>query len=143
MALVVGTNSWATVAEADTYFSEKYGASAWAGLANAEKESLLISAYRWIQQQAIFSISPSSTSAVVKQAQFETAWYIYNFWAEHEKRRALYVQGVTKFKISSFSEDLQGAGFPDFIKDILEDSLVGVGGYFPEITRDFDNNQSI
>ena len=141
MALTVGTNSWVTVAEADTFFSEKWTASAWASLSDSEKESLLISAYRWIQQQLFFSISPASTADIVKQAQMEAAWYMYNFWVEHEKRRALYIQGVTKFKISKFSEDLQGVQFPEFIKAMLDDYIVNLGGKFPIISRTFDNNQ--
>ena len=137
MALTVGTNSWVTVAEADAYFADHFGRSAWAGLANSVKEQLLISAYRWIQQQAIFSISPTSTADAVKQAQYETAWYIYKYFDNHEDRRALITQGVKRFQISKFEEELEEAGFPKFIKDILKDSLVG-RSRFPLVSRTFE-----
>jgi len=138
MALTVGVNSWVTVAQADTYFSEKFGASAWATLASATKEQLLISAYRWIQGQSMFSISPAATAEIIKQAQMEAAWYMYRYWDQHENRRALVAQGVTDFKISQFEETLQDVKFPSFLSDMLKDSIVGGGGTFPFISRPFE-----
>jgi hypothetical protein len=138
MGLVVGTNSWVSVAEADIYFADRWNTSSWAGLSNTQKEQLLITAYRWIQGSNLFSIAPSSTSEAVKQAQMELAWYIYNYMNETEKRRALYAQGVREFQLSKWEETLEESGFPDFIKDILADSLSGLGGYFPTASRDFD-----
>lgn len=44
MALVVGTNSYVTVAEADTYFGDRFGADDWLALTEEVKEQLLISA---------------------------------------------------------------------------------------------------
>lgn len=136
MALTVGTNSWATVAEADTYFDNRWMASGWASISTANKETLLISAYRWIQAQSLFSISPGATADIIKQAQFEAAWYLYNYSPDHEDRRALYEQGVRDFKISEFEEELEGAVFPRFISDMLEDSIVSGGGTFPTVSRD-------
>lgn len=138
MALAVGTNSWVTVAEADAYFLEKFGASAWAALPNATKEQLLISAYRWIQSQTMFTIAASSTLAIVKQAQYEAAWYMYKYWDQHEDRRALVAQGVTDFKISQFEETLSESKFPKFITDMLDDFITGGGFSFPVVTRTFE-----
>lgn len=135
MALTVGVNSWATVAEADTYFNDRFNASAWSGFTNTDKETLLISAYRWIQSQRMFSISPAATSDIIKEAQFETAWYMYNYFANHEDRRALYAQGVRDFKISEFEETLEQATFPGHISDMLSDSIVSGGGSFPTARR--------
>jgi len=139
--ITVGVNSWCTIAFADDYFDSKYGAAAWSPLTDAQKTTLLIHAYNWINQQPSLGISPADTSTIVKQAQCETAWYIYKFFASHEKRRALFIQGVTKFKISQFSEDLQGAGFPLFISGMLDDYLTEIGGTFPVVEREFENNQ--
>lgn len=130
MALTVGTNSWVTVTEANDYFLTSYGRSVWASLSNSEKETLLISAYNWIQQQSIFSISATSTDSAVKQGQYETSWYIYSYWNQTEDRRALYAQGVREFKISKFSEKLEPPEFPQHIIDILEDFLINLGGGF-------------
>jgi hypothetical protein len=138
MALTVGVNSWVTVAEADTYLADKWGASDWATLTNPQKESLLISAYRWIQSKMDYSISPASTSAAVKAAQIELAWYIYNYWAEHEKRDALYSQGVRNFKISKWAEKLEQSKLPTLVEDLLKDELENTGGYFPQFTRELE-----
>ena len=135
--IIVGTNSWCTIAFADTYFLEKWGASAWATLTNNEKTQLLIHAYRWINQQASLSIPASSTEEIVKQAQCEIAWYVYNYNAEHEKRRALSTQGVNSFRIGAFSENLSGVKFPEWVIDMLEDYLEDIGGKFPLITRKY------
>jgi hypothetical protein len=138
MALVVGTNSWVTVAEADTYLSEKWEAgTTWSGLTNAEKEAALITSYRWIKRKYP-AIPAASTNVNVKNAQIELAWYIVNFNEEHVKRSALYTQGVRKFKISKWSETLMKSELPDGIDDLLEDFLTGQGNYFPTITRELN-----
>ena len=137
MAIIIGTNSWCTIVYSNTYFSEKWNTSDWATLTDNQKTQLLIHAYRWINQQSSLSISPAETEDIVKQAQCELAWYIYNYMPEHEKRRSLYIQGVTQFRISAFSESLKGAEFPGFILDMLEDYLTSVGGKFPYIEREY------
>lgn len=142
MALTVGTNSWVTVADADAYFLTKWGATAiWAALSEAQKESLLISAYNWIQQQSKFSIAASETAEIVKQAQYETAWFMYNYYAEYQKRNALYSSGVRDFKIDSFEEELEKPVFPLEISDMLHDYISSsAGGVFPRISRDLSQN---
>ncbi len=136
--ITVGTNSWVTIAEADIYFESRYGASAWAGLSTANKTSLLITAYNWINSQIQFTIAASATAAVVKNAQCESAWYIYSYWTEHEDRRALYTQGVREFDISKFSEKLELPEFPAWISDMLDGYLTDAGGTFPLYNRDFE-----
>lgn len=138
MALTVGTNSWITRADADTYFSEKYGAGAWATLTDSVKDQLLISAFRWIQQQSKFTIPASSTAEIVKQAQCEAAWFIYNYWTEYTKRQALTASGVKSFKISNFSETLELPTFPIFIGDMLDGFVTSQGGVFPTVSRELD-----
>jgi hypothetical protein len=139
MSLTVGTNSWVSVAEADTYFSDHWTASStWSGLTNTQKEQLLITAYRWIQAQSAFSISPAATAALVKTAQMELAWYVYNYMTETEDRRALYAQGVREFELSKWSETLEKGGFPPFIADYLDDYTTRVGGRFPTATRELN-----
>jgi len=44
MALQKGTNSYATVAEADTYFGDRLGADAWSGASQIDKPKALITA---------------------------------------------------------------------------------------------------
>ena len=143
MALTVGTNSWATVAEADTYFLTRWGASAWAAFTTANKEAQLITAFNWIQSQPGLSISAASTAAVVKKAQYEAAWYIYKYWTSHEKRRAIYAQGVRQFGISKFGETIEKTQFPPWIIEMLSDYTTETGGTFPTVDRDLSNNYGL
>lgn len=138
VVVTVGSNSWITRAEADAYLEEKWGASAWASLSGLQKDQLLISAYRWINQQPNISIPTTSTAAIVKNAQCEAAWFIYNYWSEYEKRRALIASGVKEFEVSNFSETLNKIAFPDFILGMLIDFSVGDAGYFPTAKRDLN-----
>lgn len=140
MSLTVGTNSWVTVAEADTYFADSFGRSAWSGLSNAVKEQLLITSYRWIQQQRLFTIPATSTEEIVKQAQMELAWFVYNYKADYDKRSALYDGGVRKFKIEQFEEELAENSFPSEIQDMLSDYITKGSGSFPKISRSLNDN---
>lgn len=138
MAIVVtvGSNSWITRAEADAYLEEKWGASAWASLSATEKDQLIITAYRWINQQPNLSIPAASTLLIVKNAQCEAAWFVYKYWAGFEQRRALIVSGVKEFEVSNFTETLEKVAFPDFISGMLIEFTTGEGGYFPTAKRE-------
>lgn len=140
MSLTVGTNSWVTIAESNTYMADRWNSAAWTDgtISDAQKEQLLVTAYRWIQAQPQFSIAASSTETAVKEAQIELAWYVYKFFDETEKRRALYAQGVRDFSLGKWEEELEKGGFPDFINDMLSDELTNLGGYFPTASRDFE-----
>jgi hypothetical protein len=140
--LIVGSNSWCTIAQADAYMDEIYDRSAWATLSNEQKSRLLISAFRWINQQTDFSIPATSSAAKVLQAQYEAAWFIYKFFEAYEKRRALSAGGVSNYRILDFSETLNGVEFPIFIKEMLIDFAVSIGGGFPVIHRDLSSNES-
>ena len=106
--MTVGTDSWVTVAEANTYLADKYGASTWSALTDAIKQDLLITAFRAIYFSGDYNIPKTSTNEFVKNAQIETAWYLYNFNTEIEKRSALQEQGVLSFSLSKFSETYKG-----------------------------------
>lgn len=136
--VTVGTDSWVTVAEADTYFSMKYGAGAWAGLSNDQKVQLLVSAHNWIQSQPDISIPETSTDTKVKQAQCEAAWYIYLHWENHDKRRALEAQGVKAFHVGNFGETLEIGQFPGWLKDLVSD-FYSKGGQFPVTHRSLED----
>lgn len=133
--IIVHTNSWVTIAEANDYLENKIGASAWAGLANADKTNYLISAFRYIRQR--YNIPKTSTLEIVKEAQIETAWWMYTFWVDYEKRRNLYSAGVKKFTVSKFSEELQKAESPAFLDDLL-DEYSKDGVQFPLISRELE-----
>jgi hypothetical protein len=133
--VIVGTNSWVTIAYANSYFSERFGGDSWAALSLIEKTQLLITAFNWIRAKA--QISKTATDENVLHAQCELALYLFNHYASHDKRSALYAQGVRSFNLSKFSETLQKPDLPDGVKDLLEDYL-GEGGQFFTIEREND-----
>ncbi len=138
--VVVGVNSWCTIAEADAYFEAKFGASAWSPLSVSQKTQLLITACRWIRQQSQFSVELSSTAELVKHAQLEAAWFVFQWFDEYEKRRALTSSGVRAWKALDASETLEAVGFPAFIADMLSDFTTGVGGVIASVHRDMEGN---
>lgn len=139
ITLTVGTNSWVTVIEADSYMESKWGASAWALLTADQKKQALITAFNWIQSSYDYSVSPASTAAKVKNAQLEAAWYIENNWAEHEKRAAIYAQGVRDFTVSKFRESLKEPDLPKIVKDLLAGFATNSGGKFFTVTRTLED----
>ncbi len=136
MPLVIGTNTWISVSDADGYFTYKYNADAWSTFSNSTKEKLLVSAYRWIN--SLYAISIATVTQKLKDAQCETAWYLYKFQPEHEKRAALYNQGVTSFEIIDFSEDLKGAQFPDYIFEMIKEFVAKGSAAFIRISRTYE-----
>jgi hypothetical protein len=138
MALTVGTNSWVTRAEADTYKGDKWDPGDWFTLTNTQKDQALVSAYRWIQSKDEYSISPASTAEKVKAAQIECADYIVDNWTQHKKRDALYTQGVREFRISKWREKLDKSELPEIVRDLLSDFLLDAGGYFPQFERELE-----
>lgn len=140
--VIVGTNSWATITQADDYFAAQYGRAAWSALTLLQKTQLLITACLWIRQQSTLSVPLTDTTALVRNAQAEAAWFTLNWFGEYEKRRALISSGVKTFKVLDFSESLGEVTFPAFIADMLSDYSVGTAHQFPRMSRDLEANSS-
>ena len=126
MALVVGQNSWASVAEANTYLTDRIYADEWFNLDSSgnpgvvTKESLLVSSFNWLLGNSSFSLSSALTNDNVKQAQIEGALFLFKHYVELDERRAAKASGVTEFKISQRMEKLDGdIVVPSNISDLL------------------------
>lgn len=132
----VGTNSWTSITEANTYFGDIWDGSFWSSLSLSNKQKLLITACKWILSSG-YSISMSSTSQVVKDAQCELAKEIYYSYEDYKKRRTLYAAGVRNFNFNGWSESLSKQELPINIQDMLEDYATGQGGKFFELDRDY------
>ena len=135
MALTVGQNSWASVAEADAYLGDRIGAADWFSLpvspvapGENAKESMLVSAFYWLSNS--YSLPATLTNINVKNAQIEGALFLLDNYAEYEARRAAIASGVTDFRISKRAETFDPNSFsiPSNIDDMLSDysSLGGV-----------------
>jgi hypothetical protein len=129
MALTVGVNSWASVAEADTYLGDIANRTAWFDLDDTPadpgeqaKSSLLVTAFRWITSKTTLTISNTSDS--IKNAQIEAAYFLLINQSEYESREALIKSGVKSFRYSEASESF------DISQMDLPDSVTGLIGGF-------------
>ena len=122
--IVVGTNSWITLAEADDYMDSKFGAANWAAATQDNRERSVISAFRKIYFNEDYDIAKTSTDEKVKAAQAETAYYILSYEEENKQRKNLQSAGVESFTVSKFSERYnkeQATFLPPEAEDLLED----------------------
>lgn len=128
MALVVGTNSWATRVEADAYLTDRISTEDWFMLEDTppnpgeeSKESYLVSAFRWFQGSAELTIPASSTDDNVKNAQIEGALFLMEHYMELNERRAAMATGVAEFAYSKRRERLEPSQIkiPDYIVGMI------------------------
>lgn len=128
MALVVGSNSWETVAEADDYLENKMNASEWFELSTVgargavSKESVLITAYNEILASPLVNISKDSSDNNVKNAQSEMALFILQYYDELMDRRASIASGLSSFSASKIHEaysSLEGGGSPTLPSNVI------------------------
>jgi|WetSurMetagenome_2_1015567.scaffolds.fasta_scaffold265609_1 hypothetical protein len=124
MGLILHENSWVTIAEADAYLADKFGASAWA--LSTEKAALLITAFREIYSSSLFSIPKTSTNEKVKMAQIEMGFWLLNYNDDKGKREALQIMGVTSAKADDTQENYNCKFImPPFITDLLSGFMTG------------------
>lgn len=82
MALLLGTNTFVTLADSDLYFTDQLGGEAWTDLPETDKEKALIAAWQKINAACAYEFSADSAPENVKIAQCELANAIYkNFVA--------------------------------------------------------------
>lgn len=132
----IGTNSWVNIIEANTYFEDIWDGSFWSSQSLSDKQKLLITACKWILSSG-YSISMSSTSQKVKDAQCELAKEVYNAYSEYKKRQTLYASGVRSFNFNGWSESLVKQELPINIQGLLSSFATGQGGKFFEVERDY------
>lgn len=127
MSLVVGTNSWVNLTEANNYLQNRIDAQDWTLLTSAQKESYLLTSFWKIYNNKNYTIAKTSDNEFVKNAQIEYANWLVKYLTEIEKREMLQNAGVSSFSISKFSESFNGKinSMPSFIADMLDDFYVG------------------
>lgn len=141
--LTVGQNSWATVAEADAYLTDRIQTIEWFELdeqdapGEVSKETLLISAFYWLKNAPQLSLSENLTDGVVKNAQIEAAWFLYEHYTSLNARRAAIFTGVEEFELSKRTERLRigNLQIPDFILGSLsayavENTVITLKGHY-------------
>lgn len=128
MSLVVGTNSWVTLAEAFTHLSSRMGSKDWLDLdpdgspGLPTRESTLIESFYWLSNDLSYSISPTCTDDHVKQAQIEGALYLLKYYDEMQDREAGVAQGIKSFGYSKRGETFgETPRIPARIAGLLKD----------------------
>lgn len=132
MSITVGTDTYISVSDADTYFSKRYNGESWSNFTTGDKERLLTTATHKIDrlnlkgQKKIYTqtlafprvytakgqynhINGFNVGTVpdnVKYAVCEEALAMAD--TELAKRKELQDQGVTSFSLGSLSESYQG-----------------------------------
>jgi len=113
MALVVGENSWATVAEADDYLTDRVGTQEWFNLdetpsaaGEPSKETYLIMAYNYLLTKNGYCLDSTLTDENVKKAQIEFAFYFVDNFTEFEDDSNSLTKGAGSFNLSKWREQL-------------------------------------
>jgi len=135
MSFAVGTNSWASVADADSYLEFIPGSTDWFAMDDSpatpgaeSKESYLVMAFQWLISASQFTgLSSSLSSDNVKEAQIEAGLFLLHYREDYFKRSTLIASGVESFKMSRFSEKLGRVDIPDYIANKLSDYTVYAG----------------
>jgi len=92
MGIVVGTNSWVTEAEANTYFDDRIRASDYWTDAADDNVPALITAYNWLNAGKY--AFPTTATQPIKDAQCEYAFFLLQHQPDLDLRMGLQAQGV-------------------------------------------------
>ena len=128
MSITVGTDSWISLADANTFFESHIGSDPWDALSDNNKEKYLKTAYRWIYYDSAFSAPASSTETAVKYGQCEAALFLINYYTEYDKHDAMGAMGIKSFGYSKRKEDLQTVKKPASVINYFSSVAMYTGG---------------
>jgi len=92
MALTVGTNSWLTEADANTYMGNRLDADGYWVDGEDNNVRALITAYKWLNAGKF--TFPDTTTQAMKDGQCEMALFLLQHQPDLDLRMGLQVQGV-------------------------------------------------
>lgn len=92
MSIVVGTNSWVTETEANTYFDDRIKASDYWTNGDSDNSPALVTAYKWLNAGKYNF--PDTAVQPMKDAQCEYAFFLLQHQPDLDLRMGLQVQGV-------------------------------------------------
>ncbi len=121
MAIIVGTNSWLTEADADTYFTDRIKASDYWTDDAPDNSPALITAYKWLNSGKYDF--PDDATQAMKDAQCEMAFFLLQHQPDLDLRMGLQAQGVIaagvvkeRYKDDNFIE----LPIPPIVMELLE-----------------------
>ncbi len=141
--ITVGTNSWITEAEADAFFTTRFGADAY-WLSGTDKEGAIITAYNWLMGCPQFSLAASATAAqAVKDAQCEMVLFLVIHQPDIDLRVGLQAQGVREAGIVKEKYDGKNRmPIPPAVMTLLDAYRVDTPIHLVDIERDEEQNVS-
>ena len=145
MTLIIGTNSWVTINEADSYFESRLGASLHWNSAT-EKETALITAYNQLKNNSEYSfpISIEQITDNMKKAQCEQALFLIEFNSGIERRKSLQAQGVISSGVigEQFDKDtLNKLPISSYAKIFLKLYITPGGFYGAKLSRNEEDDR--
>lgn len=117
--IVVGTNSWTTLAEANTYFATRINNSRWEKLSSNDRKIFLISAFEQLDNDPAIIAPKTTTEAAVKKGQAEFAFFLIKYADDRERRDALISSGVKDFQYSKWQEELTEVVLPTIVRNFF------------------------
>ena len=121
-AIVVGTNSWVTEKEANTYFDARIFSSDYWTEAATDNVPALITAYKWLNAGKY--TFPTTATQPIKDAQCEMAFFLLQHQPDLDLRMGLQAQGVIaagvvkeRYKDDNYVE----LPIPPIVEQLLED----------------------
>ena len=121
MAITVGTNSWLTEAQANTYFDDRLRASDYWTDGADDNSPALITVFKWLNAGG-YSF-PATAVQSMKDAQCEMAFFLLQHQPDLDLRMGLQAQGVIaagvvkeRYKDDNFVE----LPVPPLVKELLE-----------------------
>lgn len=144
MAIVVGTNSFVTIAEADEYLETKNEATNWFRLndnppikGETSKESFLSESFYRLVYNVNYSLTEAVTNSVVKKAQIEFALFLLDNYDDYTSREAKISAGIKSFTYSKWKETLSGGvKMPYIVEAMLQKSGYASANFIEDITVD-------
>jgi len=142
-AITVGTNSWITEAEADSYFESRLGASDWWVDGGPDSVPAIITAYQWLSNSKRFSF-PTTATQSIKDAQCEMALFLLQHRADIDLRLGLQAQGVVSAGIVKERYDLSfnGIPVPATVLALIDDYNGEHNFYIGDLERDSEQKTS-
>jgi hypothetical protein len=133
MALIIGENTWATLAEAASYLNTRLGSGSWFTLVDSpvnpgdeSKETFMIMAFNLLVNKPGYALDKDLTDDNVKYAQIEFALYLSANFNQWSISADMATKGLTSFTLSKWSEQyftnwVGDAPMPIFVTFFLAD----------------------
>lgn len=140
--ITIGTNSWLTEAQANTYFEARIRSSDYWLDGGDDSLPALITAYKWLNAGSYSFPDPATQG--MKDAQCEMAFFLLQHQPELDLRMGLQSQGVIgagvikeKYKDDNYVE----LPIPPLVKKLLEAYSTDRAAYIIDIAR--NENESV